>query len=297
MSITVLYREHNMSSASFYKWRTKSYGMDASMMARMRELEKENARLKRMYTNVLILNDVLQEALKKLARLSQHVEITQRAISARTRSIHKVCLTCQVNECCYRYKRKLSDESSLIAEFLLGLTQAQRNWGFGLCFHYLLNIKRCAWDHQRMYRLYREIELNLRIKPRKCLKRDKPEELSVPEYANQIWSMDFMRDQLRDERTIRLLNVIDDLNPEGLGIERLFSSSRTRGADTGANHRVVWLPARNPLHYRPEYISIRLLSWAEKRNTTIRHIQPGKPQQNAYIERCNRTVRYDWLNQ
>ena len=50
-------------------------------------------------------------------------------------------------------------------------------------------------------------------------------------------------------------------------------------------------------YYGPEYISARLLSWAEKRNIAIRHIQPGKPQQNAYIERYNRTVRYDWLNQ
>ena len=65
MSITVLYREHNMSSASFYKWRTKSYGMDASMMARMKELEKENARLKRMYADVQLRHDVLQEALEK----------------------------------------------------------------------------------------------------------------------------------------------------------------------------------------------------------------------------------------
>ena len=51
------------------------------------------------------------------------------------------------------------------------------------------------------------------------------------------------------------------------------------------------------LHDGPEYISTKLLSWVEKRNITVRHIQPGKPQQNAYIERYNRTVRYDWLNQ
>lgn len=51
------------------------------------------------------------------------------------------------------------------------------------------------------------------------------------------------------------------------------------------------------LHDGPEYISTKLLSWVEKRNITVRHIQPGKPQQNAYIERYNRTVRYEWLEQ
>lgn len=60
-----LCREHGMSSASFYKWRAKFGGMDASMMARMKELEKENARLKRMYADVQLRHDVLQEALEK----------------------------------------------------------------------------------------------------------------------------------------------------------------------------------------------------------------------------------------
>ena len=60
-----LCREYGMSSASFYKWRARFGGMDASMMARMKELEKENARLKRMYADVQLRHDVLQEALEK----------------------------------------------------------------------------------------------------------------------------------------------------------------------------------------------------------------------------------------
>lgn len=63
--ITELCREHGMSSATFYKWRAKYGGMDASLMARMKELEKENARLKRMYADVQLRHDVLQEALTK----------------------------------------------------------------------------------------------------------------------------------------------------------------------------------------------------------------------------------------
>mgnify|MGYP003623236739 CR=1 FL=1 len=63
--ITELCREHGMSSATFYKWRGKYGGMDASLMARMKELEKENARLKRMYADVQLRHDVLQEALTK----------------------------------------------------------------------------------------------------------------------------------------------------------------------------------------------------------------------------------------
>ena len=63
--VTELCREHGMSSATFYKWRAKFGGMDASMKARMKELERENARLKRMYADVQLRHDVLQEALTK----------------------------------------------------------------------------------------------------------------------------------------------------------------------------------------------------------------------------------------
>jgi len=60
-----LCREHGMSSASFYKWRSKYGGMDASMMSRMKELEAENARLKKMYAEVQLQNDVIKEVMAK----------------------------------------------------------------------------------------------------------------------------------------------------------------------------------------------------------------------------------------
>ena len=67
--------------------------------------------------------------------------------------------------------------------------------------------------------IYCELELNLRIKPKKRLKRDKPDALAVPGVPNHTWSMDFVADQLVDGRSFRALNVLDDFNREGLGIE------------------------------------------------------------------------------
>jgi putative transposase len=105
----------------------------------------------------------------------------------------------------------------------VALTDNNRNWGIGLCFLYLRNVKGFVWNHKRVYRIYRELELNLRIKPRKRLVREKPEELAVPDAVNRVWSMDFMHDQLEDGRSFRLFNVIDDFNREALGIEVDFS--------------------------------------------------------------------------
>lgn len=63
--VSTLCREHGMSSASYYKWRTKFGGMDASLISRLKELERENARLKRMYTDALLDADILKEAMAK----------------------------------------------------------------------------------------------------------------------------------------------------------------------------------------------------------------------------------------
>ncbi|MFT0214135.1 DDE-type integrase/transposase/recombinase, partial [Pseudomonas sp. F1_0610] len=75
------------------------------------------------------------------------------------------------------------------------------------------------WNHKRVYRIYCELELNLRIKPRERIKRNKPDALSVPTTINDVWSMDFMSDSLASGRSIRTFNVIDDFNRECLAID------------------------------------------------------------------------------
>ncbi len=101
-------------------------------------------------------------------------------------SIALACRAFSISESCYRYERKLSDQN------------AEK-------------------------RIYCEMELNLRIRPKKRLKRDKPDALAVPDTANHTWSMDFMADHLADGRSMRTLNVLDDFNREGLGVEVDFS--------------------------------------------------------------------------
>jgi putative transposase len=73
----------------------------------------------------------------------------------------------------------------IIADWLVRLAHNQRNWGFGLCYLYLRNVKGFKWDHKRVYRIYRVLELDLRIKPKKHLVRKKPEPLSVP--TSWLW--------------------------------------------------------------------------------------------------------------
>ncbi len=233
-----------------------------------------------------------------MVRPSQRREMARSIVRRGRTSIRHACQLFTVSETCYRYQPRHADENAEIADWLVRLTTTYRTWGFGLCFLYLRNVKGFGWNHKRVYRIYRALELNLRIKPRKRLVREKPLPLIIPTARNQTWSMDFMHDALGDGRAFRLFNVIDDFNREALAIEADLSLPSAR-VIRALDQVIEWRgkPAVIRCDNGPEYVSGALLAWAEKRQIRIDYIQPGKPQQNAYVERFNRTVRYDWLNQ
>jgi len=219
--------------------------------------------------------------------------VAEKGISAR-----QACRIFTISETCYRYQPKTSGDNAVIADWLLRLTYTHRTWGFGLCYLYLRNVKNLPYNHKRIYRIYLELELNLRIKPKRRLVRDKPEELSVPNQINVTWSMDFMHDALCDGRGFRTFNVLDDYNRECLGIEVDFSLPSLRVIRTLENI-IEWRGKPNAIRCDngPEYISEQIKQWAKDKHINLLHIQPGNPQQNAYVERFNRTVRHEWLDQ
>ena len=109
--------------------------------------------------------------------------------------------------------------------------------------------------------------------------------------------MDFMSDSLNDGRRFRTFNVLDDYNREGLGIEVDFSLPSVR-VIRSLEQIIEW--RGKPLAIRcdngPEYISQQLIDWTNRQQITLLYTQPGKPTQNAYVERFNRTVRHEWLD-
>ena len=137
--------------------------------------------------------------------------MAKHAVERHQVSIRFACACLVVSESCYYYQPRLSSENDLIADWLLRLTTANRRWGFGLCFLYLRNVQGYGWNHKRVYRIYRELELNLRIRPKRRIKRDKPDALSVPVAMNQVWSIDFMSDALADGRLLRTFHVLGQL--------------------------------------------------------------------------------------
>ena len=219
------------------------------------------------------------------------------AVASHNLSIRSACAIFKVSQTCYRYQPILRDENTKIADWLIKLTEDESDWGFGLCFDYLRNVKGERWNHKRVYRIYCDLTLNLRIRPRRRLKRNAPEPLKEPTAKDQVWSIDFMHDQLGDRRNYRLFNVIDDFKREGLAIEAGFSLPALRVIRV-LNQLLEWRekPSIIRCDNGPEFISHEFVKWANKHKISIEYIQPGKPAQNAYIERHNRTMRYSWVS-
>ncbi len=115
----------------------------------MKELEEENRRLRKMGVDERLKAEIVQEALKKVVRPSRRCEMAKRAVQEKGVSIKLACEAFQVSETCYRYQPKCRAENDVIADWLIRLTENRRNWGFGLCFLYLRNVKGHLWNHKR----------------------------------------------------------------------------------------------------------------------------------------------------
>ena len=86
-------------------------------------------------------------------------EMAKKAVTERGACIRVACEAFRISESCYRYERKLDAENDEVANWLIRLTDNHRNWGFGLCYLYLRNVKGFKWNHKRVYRIYKELEL------------------------------------------------------------------------------------------------------------------------------------------
>lgn len=195
----------------------------------------------------------------------------------------------------FRYEHKQRDDGE-IAEQLHQLAERKPRWGFGKMFQWLRN-QGFGWNHKRVRRVYREERLHLRVKPKKRLPSRTPTPLAQPETTNESWSVDFMSDSLQSGRSFRTFNVIDDFNREALAIEidtSLPSGRVVRVLDMIASWRGY--PRRLRSDNGPELISQQLERWAKAHCVLLDFIEPGKPAQNAYIERFNRTYREDVLD-
>jgi putative transposase len=205
------------------------------------------------------------------------------------------CRVVGLSRTVYRYRPDTRRDDAVIAA-LQAVVERYPAYGFSKLFK-VLRRQGCTWNHKRVYRVYSLLNLNKRRRGKRRLPSRHPEPLAVPAMANQCWSMDFMSDSLFCGRRFRTFNVVDDFNREALAIEVDLSLPSLRVIRV-LERIAAWrgYPKKLRMDNGPEFISVALAGWAEDQGIELEFIKPGRPMQNSYVERFNRTYRDEILN-
>jgi len=210
-------------------------------------------------------------------------------------SYRKSCEILNLSRSVYRYQPAERNDEDIISG-LLELTERYPRYGFKKLFIKIRQMG-CVWNHKKVYRVYCMLNLNIRRKGKRRLPTRERKSLAMSVLPNQTWSADFMSDALICGRRFRTFNVIDDFNREALGIEIDLSLPAKRIVRALDNIALIrGYPLRLRLDNGPELVSLVLADWAEEHGVILDFIQPGKPTQNSYVERFNRTYREEVLD-
>ena len=209
-------------------------------------------------------------------------------------SINRACSVVNLHRSMWYYQSKRDD--SEVIDKLNELAEKLPTRGFD---EYYNRIRKegLRWNRKRVLRVYRNLGLKIRRKRKRRLPSRLKLPLSTPNTMNHTWSMDFMSDALSYGRRIRILNIIDDYNREALAIEAAHSFAGEQVVRV--LKELVFLrgkPRKIRVDNGPEFLSKIFVNWCKLHGIEINYIQPGKPVQNAYIERFNRLFREDILD-
>ncbi|MDN7638789.1 IS3 family transposase [Burkholderia cepacia] len=290
-------RKLGISEATFYNWKKKFGGLGPSELRRLRQLEEENTKLKRLVADLSLDKAMLQDVLGKKALKPARRRMLIDELRDRYRtSLTKTCALFGMSRSLYRYQSVARDSSALLMR-IKEITATRVHYGYRRV-HVVL--RREGWQDncKRVYRLYRAEGLSLRHKrPR----RNKSARLRQPKHIvtaiNEIWSMDFVADALFDGRRLRTLTVVDNYTRECLAIE--VGQSLKGEHVVEALTRITALrghPATIKVDNGSEFISKAMDRWAYEHGVELDFSRPGTPTDNAKVESFNGRFRQECLN-
>ncbi|WP_366658514.1 IS3 family transposase [Fodinicurvata sp. EGI_FJ10296] len=297
LSASALCRKHGISDATFYNWRKKYGGLEVSEAKRLKALEDENVRLKRLLAEQVMDNATLKELLgKKLLTPGARRNAVSWAIKEKSYSQRRACGLVGLPPKTFRYRSKRPDDGGLRAR-LKELANARRRFGYRR-LHILLRREGMRVNHKRLFRIYREERLTVRRRGGRKRALGTRAPMAIPQGANQRWSVDFVHDTLVDGRRFRIFAIVDDFTRECLGsvVDTALSGVRVARELTAIieqRGRPLMVVSDNGT----EFTSRAILAWTEGLAVEWHYIAPGKPMQNAFAESFIGRLRDECLNE
>ena len=183
------------------------------------------------------------------------------------------------------------DRNVELRERILALAQRHKRYGVGM-IHLKLRQSGLPVNYKRVERLYQDAKLQVRRRKRKKVLVGERQPLLRPDRANEVWSMDFVFDRTAEGRVIKCLTIVDDATHESVAIEverAISGHGVSRVLDRLALSR--GLPKVIRTDNGKEFCGKAMVAWAHEHGVQLRLIEPGKPNQNAYIESFNGRLR------
>ena len=189
------------------------------------------------------------------------------------------------------------DRNGALREKIVALAQRHRRYGAAMIYLKLRQAGELI-NHKRVERLYALEKLQVRRRRRKKIPVSERQPLIRPGAANQVWSADFVFDRVASGRMLKCLVIVDDATHEAIAVivEHCIGGEHlTRILDGICSQR--GRPAVIRTDNGPEFCGRAMLTWAHRHGVVLRLIEPGKPNQNAYVESFNGRLRDECLNE
>nr|WP_233863742.1 IS3 family transposase [Paraburkholderia adhaesiva] len=293
-----LCRKHGISEATYYNWKAKFGGMTVSDAQRLKELEQENSKLKRLLAESMLDNSALKDLLfAKIASPQAKREAVQILMTERAMGVTRACGLVGISRSLFQYESRRRVDDEVLTGRMMAIAAQKRRYGYRR-IHVLLQREGWLANHKRIWRLYSKAGLSVRKRRRKRIAAVERKPLPVPTGPNQSWSMDFVSDGLAYGRRFRCLNVVDDYTRECLAIEVDTSLPGQRVKQVLERlSEMRGLPGSITVDNGPEFAGKVLDAWAYEVGVTLSFIRPGRPVENAYIESFNGRFRDECLNE
>ncbi|MEO6846763.1 MAG: IS3 family transposase [Chthoniobacterales bacterium] len=297
MPVKELIRQVGITEQTFYRWKSKFGGMEVSDAKKLRALEEENRRLKTMVADLMLDNNILKDVnSKKLVKPAAKRKLVEHARQGYPISERRACRLFGLGPSTRYYKPHRKRDDGPLRSALNKYATDNQGWGYRGLMDWL---SRDGFkdNHKRVYRIYTEEGLQLGKRKRRVKARYRGSKLEEPTGLNELWTMDFVSDQLSDGRVFRMLVVMDVYSRECLALEADTSIGGQRVArvlDRIKEQR--GLPKVVGTDNGPEFRSRHMDQWAYEKGVKLHFIKQGTPTQNAWIESLNSQIRKRLLN-